>query len=205
MTKCSVDGCSGTRKARGFCQSHYYRYMRYGSALAGRAQNGKPLKFLLSLKDRELDNECIIWPFAKVYAGYGTVVVDGKQYLAHRVSCRLSHGEPEEGMHAAHSCNNPSCVNPRHLRWATPSSNNNDKLANGTLGVGERNPFAKLTWAAVDAIRADKRPRKVLALEFGVSIHTIDDVLSGRRWNSTSRARGCFYDRLTGDIVEPQE
>ena len=34
--KCSVDGCDGPHDAAGFCASHYWRWRKYGTPLAGR-------------------------------------------------------------------------------------------------------------------------------------------------------------------------
>lgn len=34
--RCSVDGCSGTEVARGWCVKHYNRWLRHGDPLAGR-------------------------------------------------------------------------------------------------------------------------------------------------------------------------
>lgn len=34
---CSIEGCDKPYQARGWCQSHYARYMRHGDPLAGRA------------------------------------------------------------------------------------------------------------------------------------------------------------------------
>jgi len=87
--------------------------------------------------------DCIIWPFAvRKSSGYGayTFRVDGakKNSDVHRYVCSLVHGEGHEGMQAAHSCGKPLCINPRHLKWATPLENMADAMAHGTLRGGGR-------------------------------------------------------------------
>jgi hypothetical protein len=90
-------------------------------------------------------DDCIRWPFAvRRSSGYGAhnlptgsknkkINVD-----AHRYVCELAHGKPEAGMEAAHSCGDPLCVNPRHLRWADHPANMADAKEAGTLIGGGR-------------------------------------------------------------------
>lgn len=55
--------------------------------------------------------------------GYGVVRFDGKDVMAHRFFWGLEHGEIPDGMYLDHLCRNPRCVNPSHLRLATPREN----------------------------------------------------------------------------------
>jgi hypothetical protein len=55
---------------------------------------------------------------------------------ATRVMCKLAHGPaPTPKHHAAHSCGkgHEACINPKHLRWATPRENAADAKLHGTF------------------------------------------------------------------------
>lgn len=50
---------------------------------------------------------------------------------AHRFSLALSTGADQPVLLAVHTCDNPPCVNPSHLRWATQRTNIRDMDAKG--------------------------------------------------------------------------
>jgi hypothetical protein len=128
-------------------------------------------------------DECLPWPFRLTRTGYGYAVVGGVQKRASRWMCALAHGEPPTSRHeAAHSCGNPHCVNPKHLRWATPKQNSDDKRTHGTTIHGERNGKTKLTADDVRAIRAAPPDLNALMARYGVSKGCISKIRSGRRW-----------------------
>lgn len=56
--------------------------------------------------------------------GYGTFQFEGKSVLAHRFAYKAVVGEIPKGMQVDHKCHNRRCVNPDHLRLATPKQNN---------------------------------------------------------------------------------
>jgi hypothetical protein len=128
-------------------------------------------------------DECLTWPYRTVPAGYGLAVVGGVQKRASRWMCILAHGEPPSSKHeAAHKCGNAKCVNPKHLRWATPAQNSADKLVHGTHNRGERSGKTKLASTDVRAIREAPPDLKVLMARFGVSKGCISKIRSGQRW-----------------------
>lgn len=130
---------------------------------------------------------CIEWPFRRVKNGYGLAVIGGVQKRAHRWVCLLAHGEPPTpSHHAAHSCGNASCVNPKHLRWATPVENMADKNIHNTSNHGERNGKTKLTEADVRAIRAAPPDLEALTALYGMSKHGISKIRSRKRWGHVS-------------------
>lgn len=129
--------------------------------------------------------ECIHWPFG-LTAGYGQINVNGQPMLASRRMCLLAHGDPPFPMaEAAHSCGNPICINPNHIRWATDLDNSRDRKVHGTEPLGEDRPNAKLNEAAVRAIRDQLSlgtTIAALAREYGVCRISITDVRDRKRW-----------------------
>jgi hypothetical protein len=78
--------------------------------------------------------------------------------FAHRFVCQEVHGAPpSDRHHAAHSCGkgHEGCINPRHLRWATPLENAHDAIVAGTYPHGETVGTAKLTECDIRNIRAE--------------------------------------------------
>lgn len=99
---------------------------------------------------------------------------------AHRVSYRIASGRAiPAGMQVLHSCDNPPCVNPRHLRLGTVRDNMNDKMARG------RNVApAKLTLEQVAEIRASTEPQKVVAARYGISPSNVSRVRTRDTWRA---------------------
>ena len=98
---------------------------------------------------------CLLWPFGQGTGnGYHPFSMNGTVIGVHRAICLEAHGPaPTAAHHAAHSCGNKRCVNPGHIRWATPSENLADKWVHGTMGAGERHYKSKVTADQVRQIR----------------------------------------------------
>jgi hypothetical protein len=104
---------------------------------------------LASKVDRRSTNEC--WPFAgcRMPQGYGRLSVNfghGVEY-AHRIAFMLANDEDiPAGMVVMHTCDNPPCCNPSHLRVATQSENCLDRDRKGRRSKKiTRPPAYKLT------------------------------------------------------------
>ena len=189
---CSIEGCAKPARARGWCSAHYQRWQRTGdprpiTPASGRAvaSRGLPGAFIDQAVASATD-ECIIWPYAKNTGGYGHAHIDGRSAIAHRVVLERTAGPPPvPGLHAAHApliCRNRACVNPRHLRWATPAQNNGDLIIDGVSCRGERHAQAKLTAVQVLAIFRDPRSHAAVAAEHGVSPDNIRSIKLGLSW-----------------------
>lgn len=108
-----------------------------------------------------------------------------KRQQAHRFVYEECFGPIPEGLLVRHSCDNPPCVNPEHLVLGTNADNSNDMRIRGRSTKGSKSGTAKLNEQQVAEIRAT--PKEVesarsMALRFGVTEGTINNVRSGRRW-----------------------
>lgn len=126
---------------------------------------------------------CILWPYGNNGKGYGQVYVEGKHKYVHRLACESAHGPAPTGHLAAHSCRNRHCMNPRHLRWATPSQNTADMITDNTVLRGEKNPSGKLTEADVLEIRSATGTQTEIARRFGVSQPIVSRIRSKAIWS----------------------
>jgi hypothetical protein len=72
---------------------------------------------------------CWLWQGAKVGAGYGTIKVDGRTILTHRLAYELFVGPIPTALELDHLCRVPACVNPAHLEAVTHAENMRRGLA----------------------------------------------------------------------------
>jgi hypothetical protein len=145
-----------------------------------------------------LDTPCIEWQGARNRAGYGTVRGGKNKQLAHRVAYCEHHGSTLSsitGLVVRHDCDNPSCVNPHHLRLGTHADNARDRVERGrerhpNPAKGERHGSAKLTAEQVSTIRKEYVFRSptantyALASKYSVSQRLITKILKGDLWQT---------------------
>jgi hypothetical protein len=149
-------------------------------------------------------SECWVWQGRlRVRGGYGTLQVANKETLAHRLSWQLKNGPIPKGMDILHSCDNPPCVNPDHLRPGTHLDNMREMYAKGRrkTACGERGGNSKLTEATVAAIRSEYQFRKVtlkmLSLKYGVSWATVQKIVAGQSWKHSANLQQTVTKLLT--------
>jgi len=178
---CAIEGCDKKGTHGGWCSMHYSRWKRHGTFEKTGTANGEPAVFFRNAIRHQTD-ECIIWPFAKLDAGYGKL---GNR-LVHRLACEESHGTPPSDRHeAAHTCHNPPCFNGRHLYWATPSQNQCDRVDNGTSNRGGNYRNSKLSLEQVYRIRSMAGVGMFhcdIALEFKISRTVVTRIVNRTRW-----------------------
>lgn len=133
-------------------------------------------------------DECWLWTGARNEHGYGVMRPEGQRtgptIKAHRVALELAGISPGE-LHALHSCDNPPCVNPAHLRAGTIAENASERDAKGRGNRGSRNGAAKLAEPDITEIRrrlgVGHRHRDIAA-DFGVSRSRITMIANGHGW-----------------------
>lgn len=127
-------------------------------------KKGKYISFGPIILQQLLENtvtqgECMLWKGAKSTAGYPFCSAWGKQWNTHRLILYITTGWMPLGRDhktvVMHSCDRPSCINPKHLSWGTQKENIQDAIAKGRYRhhIGERNYGAKLTLEQVQEIR----------------------------------------------------
>lgn len=120
---CSIDGCDNKSYGRGWCPTHYQRWYEYGDPEVVKVKHGTALE-RLRFMSKEVASGCWEWQGHLDKGGYGRLVDDnGWLDMAHRLSYKLNVGPIPDGLVIHHKCNNPPCVNPRHLVPATSFDN----------------------------------------------------------------------------------
>lgn len=136
---------------------------------------------------RKGPDDCWEWSGYKAPSGYGRIKVGRGRApaVAHRFSFVIHGGHIPRGHFVLHSCDNPGCVNPAHLRAGTAKDNTKDMLTRGREARGERAGSAKLTAIEVKAIRKLRNlgwSFTELGKHFGISWQHASRIASGAVW-----------------------
>lgn len=95
------------------------------------AQAGSAMATLMLRSEVQADS-CRMWQGSLTEKGYGRVKVAGRVWRAHRLMWTLLFGEIPEGLTIDHMCWNRACVEPKHLRLATVTEQNSNRLGKRT-------------------------------------------------------------------------
>lgn len=174
---CSIPNCSNTIVGWELCGMHYQRLIRHGDTSYERPKGRGAL--WIEKHAGYNSEDCLKWPFGKMTNGYGKTWHKGKTVPASRVMCIVAHGDPPTPRHqAAHSCGkgHEGCINPKHLRWATPEENKSD------LGIHMPDRF--LSVEKVREIRrlAETISQRAIAKQFCVGQDEICRIVNRKRW-----------------------
>ena len=182
---CSVEGCGTAAIKRGMCNRHYLRWYR-STPREQRTPTWRDLddeaRFWEKV-ERKGPSGCWPWHGCRRPSGHGVAVVGGKSIPAGAAALIFSGKPRHDGMWALHRCDNPECVNPRHLYWGTPQDNSDDAWARGLHPV--RN--SKVTADQVVEIRdmyAAGADASDLAMKFGIAKCSIYLITSGAKWKN---------------------
>lgn len=185
---CSIKDCDKPYSAKGLCASHYARFKKFGDYNYTPSPQAPPEIRFWRFVQKVGHGGCWIFTGSSKTHKYGMFSLTSKTpVLAHRYSYTLHKGKIPRGKVVMHSCDNPRCVNPKHLSVGTYKENTADMYAKGRniiqAPIGTDNGKAILTPEKVRFIRRSPDNNKVVAGQLGVSINCIRGVRIGRTWS----------------------
>lgn len=101
-------------------------------------------------------SSCWEWQGKRRKDGYGVISIEGKQRRAHRFSVEMRRGPLTPDKKVLHSCDNPPCVRPSHLRVGTQKDNlleMRKRDRNAYARRGALHPNAKFSDKEIHVIR----------------------------------------------------
>lgn len=130
--------------------------------------------------NKKEEDECWKWEGSVDPFGYGHFYINEKDDYAHRASYFLTYGEIPDRMYVLHMCDNPICVNPKHLFLGTQKDNMQDMLYKGRSGK------AVLTYDIVKEIRGrydnSNMALRELADEYNISYSDMWCIIKNKSW-----------------------
>ena len=156
---------------------------QHGVGSYNKAPKGALREWIIQVALGAAPGPCVIPPF-----GAGR-----RQFVHQGVWWRSSHfvlvesgfpRPPAPHNHALHSCDEPGCLNPHHLRWGSNADNVNDRVTRDRTRKGEGVGWARLTEDQVREIRMLKSEFSYpsLSARYGVHPQTIAAICQRRSW-----------------------
>lgn len=140
------------------------------------------------------DDECWEWQgyrhkYPNGDLGHGQIGRGGRgegNTYVHIVSWEIANGRKvPAGMFVCHRCDNPPCVNPRHLFLGTRQENVDDMVSKRRHQFGQQAVWSKLTddiVLRIRELRAAGVRERIVAEQFGVSRSMVGLIHRRQRW-----------------------
>ena len=133
--------------------------------------------------DRRSDNECWLWKGTTLSNGYGQFYISFRKESAHRYSYTLAFGKIPSGSVVMHKCDNPACVNPKHLQLGTSKENTLDMMQKGRARFGGSDK--NLTPDDVNRVlelHQQGQSTPEIAKALGIGKRHVLHIIRGERW-----------------------
>ena len=123
---------------------------------------------------------CWLWTATTDKNGYGMLWNGKRMDRAHRLFFAAANGVSVDGVNVLHDCDNPACVNPKHLHVGTQADNMKEKAIRGRSGK-------RITQETADKIKVMLKigaSQRTIANLFGVSQRLVWSIGKGLVWNA---------------------
>lgn len=161
------------------CRNHYFEYVR---------TEGVCVRFWKNVEIRG-KKECWPWTGRLDKHGYGRLSVGKTPKLAARIAVEIKiQRKLEKGECALHKCDNPRCVNPKHLWVGTQGDNMRDKeeKGRGNYAKGEKASNNRFTESDIRTMRNLYASGRFKLVEIARKFQTVGPVVSmivhRKRW-----------------------
>lgn len=144
------------------------------------------------LKKIQKTKTCWLWTATKNRKGYGQFGVrrgsKWKIEYAHRVAYEMFVGKIPKGLLVLHNCDNPTCVNPKHLWTGTNYDNCKDRIKKGRSADtrGEKNGRAIVNAKDVIKIRnlykTNNHSQTEIGKMFGLKKSMVGRIVNKQAW-----------------------
>lgn len=134
----------------------------------------------------------------RLICGYKTLCIKKsckvKSHKIHRLLLMVYVGKPPNPKSVCRHLDGNKLNNSlENLCWGTHQENSDDKLKHGTMPMAEKHQMAKLTNSDVVEIFLSEKTIKSLAIEYSVSMQTIQGIRRSDTWAS-----------ITDDLIAPK-
>jgi len=127
-------------------------------------------------------SSCILTTYATNVDGYGRRKINNKGVLDHRYVYVCHHKltwKDIEGKVVRHLCNNPSCINLKHLALGTQKDNMQDMMRAGNRKGGGKPPVI-LSQEQTQQVRTERGTQREIAKKYGVSETVIWKIINNK-------------------------
>ncbi len=188
MIDCKESECLNEAHSLGWCIKHYKNFYRHGnpSATFIRTRNGSSIQDkLLSKSKINSENGCLEWFGAVNSKGYGKLTINKKTIAAHRLSYQDHYKVDISGQLLMHICDNPKCINPKHLVMGTIKDNINDKVTKGRQLKGAQCHNARLNEDIVRdilSLHSNDIRNSVIARKYNIALSHVNNIVNRKIW-----------------------